>query len=472
MHISIPPLTLILAAVSLMIGLPVPQAAAGGPTDLALSDLVASLQPSVVNIYTTTYKEIQIVEGKSVMVQDAEPDKRHFFGSGFIVTPDGYVVTNKHVTHNAINFYVTMNDGRRLPADLFAEAVSFDVAVIKIRTDQPLPPVTMGDSRTVRQGDFVIAIGNSLGFTSTVTTGIISAVDRDMGFTEFDHYMQTDAAINHGNSGGPLFNTKGEVVGVNSAIYTTGSDTGSVGIGLVIPINDAKLVVNHMKEMRLGKGKLAYMGAQFLTLTPELAAAYGLPGPWGSIVVNVPDGTAAAQAKLRAGDIITSLDGRDMKDSRALLRDIIETSPGTTVMLGVWRDGTASQVPVTLTEAPNMAAYGTFLDGAGVAKPDLPPEAFVNFGLEMAPVTAQVRARYNLDAGQQGVVATAVAIGSLAADNDINAGTVIVQVRDTPVASPDDVLQGVASERAQKRTSVPMLLSEPAGLRWVAFPLD
>jgi serine protease Do len=180
--------------------------------------------------------------------------------------------------------------------------------VIKIRTDQRLPPVKMGDSRTVHQGDFVIAIGNSLGFTSTVTTGIISAVDRDMGFTEFDHYMQTDAAINHGNSGGPLFNAAGEVVGVNSAIYTTGN----VGIGLVIPINDAKMVMNHMKAVRSGKGVLAYMGAQVVSLTPDLAAAYGLPGPWGSIVVKVPDGTAAAQAKLRAGDIITSLE-----DSRA-----------------------------------------------------------------------------------------------------------------------------------------------------------
>jgi serine protease Do len=286
--------------------LEVASAASTGPTDPALSDLVASLLPSVVNIYTTTYKEIQVLEGKSVMVQDAEPDKRHFFGSGFIVAPEGYVVTNKHVTHNAINIYVTMNDGRRLPADLVSEAVSFDIAVIKIRTDQPLPPVKMGDSRTVHQGDFVIAIDNSLGFTSTVTTGIISAVDRDMGFTEFDHYMQTDAAINHGNSGGPLFNAAGEVVGVNSAIYATGSDTGNVGIGLVIPINDAKMVMNHMKEVRSGKGVLAYMGAQVLSLTPDLAAAYGLPGPWGSIVVKVPDGTAAARAKLRAGDIISS----------------------------------------------------------------------------------------------------------------------------------------------------------------------
>jgi S1-C subfamily serine protease len=180
----------IFAAVALIIGLaPAPQAvAAGGQTDPALSDLVATLLPSVVNIDASRYKEIQVVQGKSVMVQDAEPAKRHFFGSGFVVTSDGYVVTNKHVTHNAINLYVTLNDGRRLGADLIAEAVAFDIAVIKIRTDTPLPPVKLGDSDAVRQGDFVIAIGNPLGFTSTVTTGIISALNRDMGFTKCDNY--------------------------------------------------------------------------------------------------------------------------------------------------------------------------------------------------------------------------------------------------------------------------------------------
>jgi serine protease Do len=142
------------------------------------------------------------------------------------------------------------------------------------------------------------------------------------------------------------------------------------------------------------------------------------------------------------------------------------------VALGVWRDGKAIQVPVTLIDAPDKQAYGIFLDGAGAAKPDLPPEAFVNFGLAMAPVTPEMRARYNLDAQQQGVVATAVAIGSVAADNNINAGTVIMQVRDTAVATPDDVLTRVSNERGQKRPFVPMLLSEPAGLRWVSFPVN
>ena len=473
MRNSGPGLALLSTAVALMIGLlAVPPAAAAGTKDPALSDLVATLLPSVVNIYVTTYKEIQVVEGKPVMVQDAEPDKRHSFGSGFIVTPDGTVVTNKHVTHNAINIYVTLSDGRRLPADLIAEAMSNDIAVIKIRTDKPLPPVTLGDSNTVRQGDLVIAVGNSLGFTSTVSTGIISALNRDMGFTQFDNYMQTDAAINHGNSGGPLFNAAGAVIGVNSAIYTTGSETGNVGIGLAIPINDAKFVVNHLGEMRPGKAKLGYLGAQVLSLTADLAVTYGLPGPWGSIIVDVLEDSPAAQASLRAGDIITSFDGKDVNDSRALLRAIVETTPETTVALGVWRDGKAEKVSITVTDLPANQSYGTFLGGAGVAKPNFPPMTYVNFGLKMAAVTPELRTKYNLDARQQGVVATAVAMGSVAADNTINPGAVIVQVRDTAVASPDDVLTAVANERSQKRPSVPMLLSEPTGRRWVSFPLD
>ena len=365
MRNSGPGLALLSTAVALMIGLlAVPPAAAAGTKDPALSDLVATLLPSVVNIYVTTYKEIQVVEGKPVMVQDAEPDKRHSFGSGFIVTPDGTVVTNKHVTHNAINIYVTLSDGRRLPADLIAEAMSNDIAVIKIRTDKPLPPVTLGDSNTVRQGDLVIAVGNSLGFTSTVSTGIISALNRDMGFTQFDNYMQTDAAINHGNSGGPLFNAAGAVIGVNSAIYTTGSETGNVGIGLAIPINDAKFVVNHLGEMRPGKAKLGYLGAQVLSLTADLAVTYGLPGPWGSIIVDVLEDSPAAQASLRAGDIITSFDGKDVNDSRALLRAIVETTPETTVALGVWRDGKAEKVSITVTDLPanrvvrNISGWG------------------------------------------------------------------------------------------------------------------
>lgn len=463
---------LLAAVVSLATALPVvPQAAAAGVEDNGLSDLVATLLPSVVNITTTRYKNIQIPSGDAVIAQAAEPDKSLWYGSGFIVSTDGYVVTNKHVVHNGINFQVTVSDGAQYPADLIGEAVCCDIAVLKIRENRPFVPVKMGNSNTLRQGDFVIAIGNPLGFNSTVTTGIISALNRDFHFTQFDDYIQTDAAINEGNSGGPMFNAKGEVVGVNSALYTTATSTGSIGIGLAIPINDAKFIVAHMRETEMMKMKPAYLGVQIQSLTPDLADAYGLPGPWGSIVLKVLDGTPAAKAKLHAGDIITSLGNDFTADSRALLRAIVQTVPGTTVMLGILRDGTQQTVPVTLTEVPDYGFYGTFLGEPGAPKPELPPEARINFGLRMAAITPELRAKFHLDQ-QRGVVITGVAIGSTAANAKINAGFVIVQVRNAAVVSPDDVLKAVGNEHNQMHPFVPMLIAEPSGLRWVSLQFE
>ncbi len=245
-----------------------------------------------------------------------------------------------------------------------------------------------------------------------------------------------------------------------------------IGIGLAIPINDAKFIVTHMREYQSGKMEPSYLGAQVQALTPDLANAYGLPGPWGSIVVDVTDGSPAAHAGLRPGDIITSFGTKFAADSRALMRDIGETIPGTTVNLVVVRGGTEQTVPVTLIGQPAGQSYSTFLGQPGVPKPELPPEATTNFGLEMAAVTPELRAKYKLSEQQQGVVITGVAIGSTAANAKIDAGSVIMRVRNTAVASPDDVQKVVDDERAQKHPFVPMLISEPSGRRWVSLQLD
>jgi serine protease Do len=448
-----------------------PQAIASGFEDPGVADLVTNLLPSVLNITTTRYKDIKVPPGPAAIAQAAEPDQSLWYGSGFIVSTDGYVVTNKHVAHNGIKFMVTMHDGAQFPADLIGEAVCCDIAVLKIRANRPFVPVKLGDSSTLRQGDFVIAIGNPLGFDSTVTTGIVSALNRDFHFTQFDDYIQTDAAINEGNSGGPLFNAKGEVIGVNSALYTPGTNTGSIGIGLAIPINDTKFLVDHMRDGGMMRAKPAWLGVKIQSLTPDLADAYRLPGPWGSIVLKVPADTPAAQAGLRAGDIITSVGNNFVSDSRALLRSIVETMPGATVMLGVLRDGTQQMLPVTLTAVPNIELYGTFLSEPGTPKPALPPEATSNFGLQMAAITSELRAQFHLEGAEQGVVITGVAIGSEAANAKINAGTVILQVRNTPVTSREDVLKALENERKKIHAFVPMLLAEPTGLRWVSLQL-
>ena len=459
--------------VAVMLGPPaaIRATAAGLKDDPDLPNLIAALLPSVVNVTTTRYKEIQIPPGNAVMAQVAQPDRSIWYGSGFIIASDGYVITNKHVVHNGVSFKVTLGDGTQLPADLIAEAVCCDIAVIKIRAARPFPALRLGDSDTLRQGNFVIAIGNPLDFNSTVTTGIISALNRNEHFTEFDDYIQTDAAINEGNSGGPLINAKGEVIGVDSALWTTTTSTGNIGIGFAIPINDAKFLVRHMRDIGVGTMKPGYLGAQVQSLTPELANAYGLQGPWGSIVKKVMEGGPAAAAGIRVGDIITSFGDGFAKDSRALMRHIVETLPGTTVVLGVLRGRKQQLVPVALGELPANQSYGTFLSEPGVLKPELPPAATSNFGLQLASITPGLRTQYKLDPEQQGVVITGVGIGSEASNTSINAGAVIVRVRDVAVASPDDVAKAVDNERRQMQSFVPLLLAEPSGLRWVSLPL-
>jgi serine protease Do len=454
-------------------GLPlVSSAAANGLVDSNLPQLVATLLPSVVSITTTRYAAIQAPRGQSVMAQTAQPDKSIWFGTGFIVTSDGYVITNKHVVHNGVDFKVTLSDGSQLPASRIAEAVCCDIAVLKINAARPFAPVKLGDSDRLQQGDFVIAIGNPLGFNSTVTTGIISALNRNQGFTPFDDYIQTDAVINQGNSGGPMFNASGEVVGVNSALYTTATSSGNIGIGFAIPINDAKFIVEHMRDIQAGKLKPGYLGAQVQSLTPDLASAYGLPGPWGSIVLKVQDNSPAAQAGLRPGDIITSVGHKFARDSQALLRAVVESVPGTTVLLGIVRGGATQTLTVTLAGLPAGQSLQVFLGEPGVPKPQLPPDALVNFGLELAALTPELRGKYKLGAQQQGVVITGIAIGSTAANANVNAGSVIMQVRDSAVTSPDDVVKVINQERQQKRPYVPLLLAEPSGLRWVSLSLN
>ena len=464
---------LVVAAVLMLdAGIAPPTFSAGIP-DPQVAALVTTLLPSCVNVTTLRYKEIQIVSGKTLLVQDPDPDKTRWFGSGFIISTDGLVVTNKHVVRNGIAYSVTFSDGRQLPADLVEEAAAYDIAVLRIRSTEKWTPLKLGDSDTLQRGDPVIAIGNPLGFQSTVTTGVISAVNRDEGFTEFDDYLQTDAAINQGNSGGPLFNWKGEVIGVNSALETANSTGGNIGIGFAIPINDAKFVVKHLLDKAAGKTwRPAWMGATVQTLTPDLAAAYGLPGPWGSVIAAVADGGPAAQAKLRRGDIITSMEGKELTDSRALMRAIVETGAGETVRVGIWRDGKQDYVPITLADLPAGWSLPVFLGGAGNPKPDLPPEAFVNFGLQLSAITPDLRAKYKLDPNLQGVVISAVAIGSEAANRQVDAGAVILAVRDTTIATPEEVLTAVDRERQQKRSFVPVLLSVSGGLRWVPFPLN
>ncbi len=426
----------------------------------ALADLVASLLPSVVNI--TILKQEpgangSMAEGASEMT----PPKR-LVGSGFIIDPDGYILTNHHVVEGAYEVTVVLSDERSYPAQVLSTNDRPDLALLKIDAGRKLPAVKLGDSDTLRIGETVIAIGNPLGLSSTVTVGVVSALNRDINDTMIDDYIQTDAAINRGNSGGPLFNVRGEVVGVNSANISRETNAGSIGLGLAIPSNDARLVASEMREF--GHLKAGYLGVRLQQLTPEIAATVGLNDFSGGIVSDLrPDGPAA-HAGLRRGDIILRFGDTPTRDIRALLRVIGAHLPGTRAPVRIWRNRAEQAIDVTLEAWPPNEQ-----DPAGVQA--MPPRGermtSATLGMRVAMVTPDIRTRFQLDPKLEGVVVLGVAANSVGADVGFARGDVVTQVEDTPVNSLDAIHNLVEAARRQGRTRLLMLVISEGRPHWL-----
>src|SRR5579871_6478699 len=271
--------------------------------------------------------------------------KQHGLGSGVIVSSDGYILTNNHVAGHADEIHVRLLDKREFTAKVVGKDAKTDLALIKINTNQPLPVAPLGDSNSAQVGDWVVAIGSPFGFTSTVTAGIISAKGRALG-GNYDDFIQTDASINPGNSGGPLFNTKGQVIGINTAIY---SSTGSnAGIGFAIPIDLAKAVMEQLKAH--GKVVRGWLGVEIQEVTPELAQSFGLSKPEGALVANVEKDAPAAKAGIKRGDVIIKFNGRDVHEQHELPTLVAETPIGKKVDVEVIRGGKHLTIPVTIGE--------------------------------------------------------------------------------------------------------------------------
>ena len=387
-------------------------------------------------------------------------------GSGFVIDPAGYIVTNNHVIDGADEISVTLQDNTTLKAKLVGKDERVDLALLKVETDKPLRFVPFGDSDAERVGDWVLAIGNPFGLGGSVTAGIVSARGRDIRQGPYDDFIQTDAAINRGNSGGPLFNMAGEVIGINTAIYSPSG--GSVGIGFSVPSNLAKSVVAQLREY--GRARRGWLGVRIQQVTPDIAESVGLKDSAGAMVAGVNDGGPADAAKIRNGDIILKFNGQDVKEMKTLPRIVAETVIGKDVPVVLWRDGKQVTVQASVGELPEDVQQASAATPPGRTPPSRTAE-ISGLGARLSPITDDLRDKFKLSQDQKGVVVTDVIADGTAAGRGLKPGDVIVEVQQEPVSSPADVQERLDRFRKQNRKTVLMLIQSGDGLRWVPVPL-
>jgi serine protease Do len=453
-----------------------PAAIAGQAAVQDLSDLAAKVTPAVVNVAVTMKTgaadddETQMADRSQQQQmeefmqrfaerfgQQGQPGKPQMkprtgqkaqaVGTGFIVDANGWIVTNFHVAGKADSITVTLTDGRKLPAKLMGGDEKTDLALLKVESDKPLPYVTFADATKVRVGQPVMAVGNPFGLGGTVTTGIVSARGRDIHSGPFDDYIQTDAAINRGNSGGPLFDMDGHVIGINTAIFSpTG---GSVGLGFAIPSSLAEPVVAQLRTN--GRVERGLLGVQIQPVTEELAQSMSLGSEKGALVAQVQPDSPALAAGIRSGDVIKSVDGKSVDSIRDLTRMISAVKPGTSVKLDLWRDGKDMSVTAKVGDQKEEGAVVK----AKADQPDAKKAEPMSYGVSLAPISPEARQELKLDDSIKGAVVAAVEPGSPADDQGLKAGDVLQQVGKDMVDSPK-----MAAEKLKeaKKTGKPVLM--------------
>ena len=386
-------------------------------------------------------------------------------GSGFIIDPAGYIVTNNHVIDGADEISVTLTGNVTLKAKLVGKDERVDLALLKVESDHPLPSVEFGDSDGSRIGDWVLAIGNPFGLGGSVTAGIVSARGRDIHQGPYDDFIQTDAAINRGNSGGPLFNMDGQVIGINTAIYSPSG--GSVGIGFSVPSNLAKSVVAQLREY--GHARRGWLGVRIQQVTPDIAESLGLKDSSGAMVAGVNDGGPADKARIKNGDVILKFNNQDVREMKNLPRIVAETPIGKDVPVNLWRDGKLVTLQASVGELPDEIQQAS-AEQAPKADPQRPAE-IAGLGASLAPLTDDMRDRFKIAPDQKGVVVTDVSPDGNAAGRGLKPGDVIVEVQQEAVSTPADVQDRIAKYRKLNRKTVLMLIQSGDGLRWIPLPL-
>lgn len=459
----------------------------------SFADLAEKLLPAVVNISST-----QVIKGRTApqmpQLPPGSPFEEFFkdflernqqqnhgqrqhkatsLGSGFIIDTkkngDAYVITNNHVIADADEITVILQDNDRLKAELIGRDAKTDLAVLKIKSTKKMASVSFGNSDEARVGDWVVAIGNPFGLGGTVTAGIISARGRDIQSGPYDNFIQTDASINRGNSGGPLFNMDGDVIGINSAIYSPSG--GSVGIGFSIPSSGAQPIINQL--INHGEVKRGWLGVHIQGVSDEIAETLGLKKAEGALVASLIKGGPAEDSGLKAGDVILKFDGKAVPEMRKLPRIVAETEVDKPVKVVVWRDGKKMTIEVTVgkLDETQMAAAGPGdkkqKDNEAGGDKMVDP-----LGLTLAEITPALRDKFKLDAEARGVIVTEVADDGVAFEKGIRPGDLIVEVSQQEVTSPDQVIGKIDEARKEGSKRILLLVEGQSGLRFVALSID
>ncbi|MDW3118191.1 MAG: Do family serine endopeptidase [Roseovarius pacificus] len=445
----------------------------------SFADLADKVSAAVVNITTSTV--VAQGTGPSPIVPEGSPFEDFFrefrdrsgqgdrprrtsaLGSGFVISEDGFVVTNNHVIESADEIIVEFFSGKELPAEVIGTDPKTDIALLKVETDTALPFVSFGDSDTARVGDWVMAMGNPLGQGFSVSAGIVSARNRALSGT-YDDYIQTDAAINRGNSGGPLFNMDAQVIGVNTAILSPNG--GSIGIGFSMASNVVTRVVDQLKQY--GETRRGWLGVRIQDVTDDVAEAMELDEVRGALVTDVPEGPAA-EAGMKAGDVILSFDGKAVEDTRSLVRQVGNTEVGKTVRVMVFRQGKTQNLKVTLGR--REVAEGAVPVAQPGGDPDEPSSTEM-LGLTLSPLDDELRGQLELDDDATGLVVTDVDNLSDAFEKGVRAGDLITEAGQQKVTSITDLEDRIADSREAGRTSILLLVRRAGEPRFVALPID
>ena len=447
----------------------------------SFSKLIEAVQPAVVSIASShTMDQGMMKRGPQFDFPEGSPFQKFFeehfkgqspkampnhemqaMGSGFIIDPEGYIVTNNHVVAEAGEITVILHDGTRHTAKLKGHDAKTDLALLKIESPEELPYVRFGDSDKSKVGDWVVAVGNPFGLGGSVSAGIISARGRDIQSGPYDDYLQIDAPINRGNSGGPLFDASGRVIGVNTAIFSPSG--GSVGIGFAIPATLAAPVIAEIKsDGRVSRG---WLGVHIQSISEALAESLNLDEEEGALVSSVEADSPADRAGLKIGDVIIKFDGEEVEDARALPRMVADTDDGDTVSLLVWREGERKSLEVTLASIPTEETLAMTEsesdDGDGTPK----------LGLTLSALTKDVKEHYKLS-DEVGVLIVDVSRNSPAAKHGLQRGDIISRVGHTKVTKPDEVVSEVKRAAEEEHKTVLLLIKRDGISRFVAVPLE